>query len=43
MRKSDPASAPPAPGSEDSAPVQLICLALLLSVLVLGCRIASIW
>jgi hypothetical protein len=48
MRKPDPTSAAsrralPAPDSEDSAPVQLVCLALALSVLVLGCRIASIW
>jgi hypothetical protein len=48
MRKPDSVAAaaakplPPA-GSEDSAPVQLVCLALALSVLVLGCRIASIW
>jgi hypothetical protein len=48
MRKADPGSAAarrplPAPGSEGSAPVQLVCLALALSVLVLFCRIASIW
>jgi hypothetical protein len=48
MRKPDPVAAAarkalPSPGKEDSAPVQLVCLALALSVLVLGCRIASIW
>jgi hypothetical protein len=48
MRKPDPASAAaraalPQPGRNDKAPVQLVCLALALSVLALGCRIASIW
>jgi hypothetical protein len=48
MRKPDPIAAAarkalPSPGKKDSAPVQLVCLALALSVLVLGCRIASIW
>jgi len=48
MRKADPRAAAaskalPSPGSKDSAPVQLVCLALALSVLVLGWRIASIW
>jgi hypothetical protein len=48
MRKPDPVAAAaakllPPPGREDSAPVQMVCLALALSVLVLGCRIASIW
>ena len=28
---------------EDDTPVQLVCLALILAVLMLGCRIASIW
>jgi hypothetical protein len=47
MRKPDPASAAeakalPHDGRAD-APVQLVCLALALSLLVLGCRIASIW
>jgi len=48
MRKADhvPAAASkalPSPGDADHAPVQLVCLALALSVLVLGWRIASIW
>jgi hypothetical protein len=48
MRKPDPISAAartalPSPGRDDSAPVQLVCLALVLAVLVLGCRIASFW
>jgi hypothetical protein len=44
MRKANPvAAAADQPGREDRAPVQLVCLALLLSVIVLGCRIASIW
>jgi hypothetical protein len=48
MRKPDPVAAAarrtlPSPGKEDSVPVQLVCLALALSVIVLGCRIASIW
>jgi hypothetical protein len=48
MRKPHPVAAAarqalPSPGKEDSAPVQLVCLALVLSVVVLGCRIASIW
>jgi hypothetical protein len=48
MRKADPVPATsskalPSPGNADNAPVQLVCLALALSVLVLGWRIASIW
>jgi hypothetical protein len=48
MRKPVPAAAAarnalPASGKDGSAPVRLVCLALLLSVLVLGCRVASIW
>jgi hypothetical protein len=48
MRKADsvPATASkalPSPGNADNAPVQLVCLALALSVLALGWRIASIW
>jgi hypothetical protein len=48
MRRPDPASAAArtastSPGRDDSAPVQLVCLALVLAVLLLGCRIASIW
>jgi hypothetical protein len=48
MRRADPAAAAArttstSPGSDDSAPVLLVCLALALSVLLLGCRIASIW
>jgi hypothetical protein len=48
MRKPDPAAAAAAKvslpaGREDGAPLQLVCLALALSVLALGCRIASIW
>jgi len=48
MRKVDPVPAAaskalPSPGNADIAPVQLVCLALALSVLVLGWRIASIW
>ena len=46
MRKPDPVSAAarkalPSRGREDSAPVQLVCLAL--ALLVRGCRIANIW
>jgi hypothetical protein len=48
MRKVDPvaiaATKPsPAPLREDGAPVQLVCLALILALLMLGCRIVSIW
>jgi hypothetical protein len=47
MRKANPASvaateALPSPGIKDSAPVQLVCLALLLSLFALACRIVSI-
>jgi hypothetical protein len=48
MRK--PAAAPvaaskaPLPaGSRDNAPVELVCLALVLALLALACRVASIW
>jgi hypothetical protein len=48
MRRPDPAAAAARtastlPGRNDSAPVQLVCLALALSILLLGCRIANIW
>jgi hypothetical protein len=48
MRKADSvaaAAAEPSSASlrDDGAPVKLVCLALILSVVVLGCRIASIW
>jgi hypothetical protein len=33
----------PAPLRQDGAPVQLVCLALILAVLMLGFRIVSIW
>jgi hypothetical protein len=47
MRKANPASlaareALPPPSSKGSAPAQLVCLALLLSLLALACRIVSI-
>jgi hypothetical protein len=48
MRKPATASAaattafPPA-GSRDKRPVELVCLALVLALLALGSRIASIW
>jgi hypothetical protein len=46
MRKEDTAAARPAalaPGSRDGASMQLVCLALLLALVALACRIASIW
>jgi hypothetical protein len=48
MRRPDPAAAAArtastSPGRDDGGPVQLVCLALALSILLLGCRIASIW
>jgi hypothetical protein len=48
MRKSNPVAAVadktlPTAGRQDRAPVQLVCMALILSVIVLGCRIVSIW
>jgi hypothetical protein len=48
MRKVDPvaiAAKEPslAPLREADTPVQLVCLALILAVLMLGCRIVSIW
>jgi hypothetical protein len=46
MRKEDAAAAGPAsraPGSRDSASVQLVCLALVLALVALACRIVSIW
>jgi hypothetical protein len=30
-------------GSRDNGPVELVCLALVLALLALACRIASIW
>lgn len=48
MRKSDVAAAAakqasvPSDGAED-APVQLVCLALVLALVALACRIASVW
>jgi len=30
-------------GRHDTAPVEMVCLALTLALLVLACRIASIW
>jgi hypothetical protein len=30
-------------GSLDNAPVELVCLALVLALLALACRVASIW
>jgi hypothetical protein len=48
MRKIDPvaitATKPsPAPLGQDGTAVQLVCLALILAVLMLGFRIVSIW
>jgi hypothetical protein len=48
MRKPAAASvaarkAPVPAGSRDDAPVELVCLALVLALLALACRIASIW
>jgi hypothetical protein len=48
MRKVEPASmaatrTPPASGRPGDAPVELVCLALLLSLFALAARIASIW
>jgi hypothetical protein len=47
MRKSDAASAsagrPSPPAGRDDAPVRIVCLALLLALGVLACRIASTW
>jgi hypothetical protein len=48
MRKENVAAAAtrsplPAPGSRDSASVQLVCLALILALVALACRIVSIW
>jgi hypothetical protein len=48
MRKQDAAataarSALPAPRSRDGASVQLVCLALVLALVALACRILSIW
>jgi hypothetical protein len=46
MRKEDAAAAGPAPrapGSRDGASVQLVCLALVLALVALACRIVSIW
>jgi hypothetical protein len=46
MRKEDAAAAGPAslaPGNRDSASVQLVCLALVLALVALTCRIVSIW
>jgi hypothetical protein len=30
-------------GSRDTAPLQVVCLALVLAVVVLACRIVSVW
>jgi hypothetical protein len=46
MRKENAAAARPAllaPGSRDDASVQLVCLALVLALIALACRIVSIW
>jgi hypothetical protein len=47
MRKPDAVSAaaakPSLPASRDGAPVRIVCLALLLALGALACRIASIW
>ncbi len=48
MRKEDTATAAArsallAPESRDGASVQLVCLALVLALIALGCRIVSIW
>jgi hypothetical protein len=46
MRKEDAAEAGPAslaPLNRDSACVQLVCLALVLALVALACRIVSIW
>jgi hypothetical protein len=47
MRKSDAASIAArktsGSGNRGNAPLELVCLALLLAVLALGLRIASIW
>jgi hypothetical protein len=48
MRKSDTASVAAtkpsmAAGHRDNAPVEVVCMALALALLVLACRIASIW
>jgi hypothetical protein len=47
MRKEDAAAtagpASRAPDSRDSASVQLVCLALVLALVALACRIVSIW
>lgn len=47
MREPDAASAaaakPLLPAREDDAPVRIVCLALLLALAALACRIASIW
>jgi hypothetical protein len=48
MRKPDPVAAIarspwPSQDCKDRAAAHLVCLALALSVLVLGCRIASVW
>jgi hypothetical protein len=47
MRKPDAVSAaaekPLLPARGDDAPVRIVCLALLLALAALACRIASIW
>ena len=47
MRKPDAVSAaaarPSPPASRDDAAVRIVCLALLLALVALACRIASIW
>ncbi len=47
MRKNDAVAAaaarPSPPAGLDDAPVRIVCLALLLALGALACRIASIW
>ena len=46
MRKNDAvsaAAAPSPPASRDDAAVRIVCLALLLALGALACRITSIW
>jgi hypothetical protein len=46
MRKSTAAAMTKTPSridSHDNAPVETVCLALMLALLALACRIASIW
>jgi len=46
MRTQSPAAAKPVsvpPGSRDDSPTKVVCAALALALVVLACRIASIW